>query len=61
MCTKFGLNTIDDLPKEIFKNNLLKEGGLFVLEHTPRNNYKEFDFFAREKNYGTTVFSFFQL
>jgi 16S rRNA (guanine(966)-N(2))-methyltransferase RsmD len=57
----YALNTIDDLPKEIFKNNLLKEGCMFVLEHTPRNNYKEFDFFAREKNYGTTVFSFFQL
>jgi len=57
----YALTSIDEIPREIFKNKLLKPGGLFVLEHTPRNNYVAFENFKREKNYGTTVFSFFQI
>lgn len=56
----YALGSIDEIPLQIFKNNLLKPEGWFVLEHTPRNNYQKFEHFKREKNYGTTVFSFFQ-
>lgn len=55
----YALETIDDLPKKIIEKNLLKPGGMFVLEHTPRNNYVGFDKFVSERNYGTTLFSFF--
>jgi 16S rRNA (guanine966-N2)-methyltransferase len=55
----YALNTIDDLPKLIFEKKLLKEGGWFVLEHTPRNNYEKFPFYRTQRNYGTTVFSVF--
>jgi len=55
----YALTTIDDLPKQIFEKKLLKNKGWFVLEHTPRNDYKKFPFFSTERNYGTTVFSIF--
>ncbi len=55
----YALTTIDDLPRQIFERKLLKPGGWFVIEHTPRNNYKDFPFYARERNYGTTIFSIF--
>lgn len=55
----YALQTIDDIPKLIFEKNLLKPGGWFVLEHTPRNNYETYPYFKRAKNYGTTIFSFF--
>jgi 16S rRNA (guanine966-N2)-methyltransferase len=55
----YALTTIDDLPKRIFEKQLLKKEGIFILEHTPRNDYKTFPFFSRERNYGTTVFSIF--
>lgn len=55
----YALTTIDDLPKQIFEKQLLKKNGWFVLEHTPRNDYKTFPFYKSEKNYGTTVFSTF--
>lgn len=55
----YALGTIDDLPIEIFKYQLLKADGWFVLEHTPRNNYEKFPFFKTSRNYGTTVFSIF--
>jgi 16S rRNA (guanine(966)-N(2))-methyltransferase RsmD len=55
----YALGNIDDLPKLIFEKQLLNENGWFVLEHTPRNDYKKFPFYKTEKNYGTTVFSIF--
>lgn len=55
----YALTNIDDLPKLIFEKKLLNKGGWFVLEHTPRNDYKTFPFYKTERNYGTTVFSIF--
>lgn len=55
----YALTNIDDLPKKIFEKKLLKKNGWFVLEHTPRNNYKLFPFYKTERNYGTTVFTTF--
>jgi 16S rRNA (guanine966-N2)-methyltransferase len=55
----YALSSIDDLPKIMFEKKLLNKNGWFVLEHTPRNDYKNFPFFKSERNYGTTVFSIF--
>ena len=55
----YALTNIDDLPKCVFDQKLLKSDGIFVLEHTPRNDYQEHPYFYRIKNYGTTVFTFF--
>mgnify|MGYP001346113039 CR=1 FL=1 len=55
----YALQNIDDLPVLIFQKKLLKPGGRFVLEHTPRNNYESFEHFVSARNYGTTVFSTF--
>lgn len=55
----YALTTIDELPKLIFEKQLLNTGGWFVLEHTPRNSYKNFPFYKNERNYGTTIFSIF--
>jgi 16S rRNA (guanine(966)-N(2))-methyltransferase RsmD len=55
----YALGNIDDLPKLIFEKQLLSTKGWFVLEHTPRNDYKKFAYYATERNYGTTIFSIF--
>ncbi|WP_018629501.1 RsmD family RNA methyltransferase [Niabella aurantiaca] len=55
----YALATIDELPRIIIEKQLLKENGWFVLEHTPRNDYKPFEKYSFEKNYGTTIFSVF--
>ncbi|HEX8332629.1 MAG TPA: RsmD family RNA methyltransferase [Segetibacter sp.] len=55
----YALGTIDELPKIIVSKKLIAPDGYFVLEHTPRNNYEQFDGFSFQRNYGTTVFSFF--
>ncbi|GAA4330990.1 RsmD family RNA methyltransferase [Flaviaesturariibacter amylovorans] len=55
----YALATIDEIPRKIFQHGLLKPGGWFILEHTPRNDYKGFPHFRWERNYGTTVFTLF--
>jgi 16S rRNA G966 N2-methylase RsmD len=55
----YALNTIDDLPRVIFDKGLLKDGGWFILEHTPRNDYKTFTGYRTERKYGTTIFTIF--
>ncbi len=55
----YALSTIDEIPKIIKSQKLIKENGYFVLEHTPRNNYETYDGFNFQRSYGTTVFSFF--
>ena len=55
----YALTNIDDLPRVVFEKNLLKPGGWFVLEHTPRNDYKKTAHYKTERNYGTTIFSIF--
>jgi 16S rRNA (guanine(966)-N(2))-methyltransferase RsmD len=55
----YALTNIDELPKLVFEKQLLNPGGWFILEHTPRNDYKSFPFYKTEKKYGTTIFSIF--
>jgi 16S rRNA (guanine(966)-N(2))-methyltransferase RsmD len=55
----YALGNIEDLPTIIFKKQLLNYGGWFILEHTPRNDFKGFPFFRTERKYGTTLFSIF--
>ncbi len=55
----YALQNIDEIPQLVFEKNMLLPGGIFVLEHTPRNDYQKHPNFTRLKNYGTTVFTFF--
>lgn len=55
----YALQNIDDIPMLVFEKNMLQPGSIFVLEHTPRNDYQQHPHFTRMKNYGTTIFSFF--
>ena len=55
----YALGSIDELPKLIVGKKLLSPNGYFVLEHTPRNQYQTYTGFLMQRNYGTTLFSFF--
>jgi 16S rRNA (guanine966-N2)-methyltransferase len=55
----YALETINDLPNIIFSKKILKKNGWFILEHTPGNDYTNFDNYKSQRNYGTTVFSIF--
>ncbi len=57
----YALSTIDELPSMILSRELLNPEGVFVLEHTPRNRYETYPGFVKQRNYGTTIFSFFEI
>lgn len=56
----YALGSIDELPRIIIEKKIISDMGYFVLEHTPRNDYKTFAGYCFERNYGTTIFSFFE-
>jgi len=51
---------MDELPQLVFDKQMLLPGGLFIMEHTHRNDYQMHPSFLRMKNYGSTVFTFFK-
>lgn len=55
----YGLTTLDTIPEVIFRNMMLKPGGLLVLEHNPSHTFTEARQFAEVRKYGQTHFSFF--
>jgi 16S rRNA (guanine966-N2)-methyltransferase len=48
------------LPDLIFKHQLLKPNGIFILEHDTLNRFTAHPNLTDERNYGKTVFSFFE-
>lgn len=56
----YDLKELETIPELIFKNNLLKEGGLFVLEHGKQNNFEDNPHFIERRVYGSVNFSFFR-
>ena len=56
----YALPQIPELPDIILSRNLLKEGGLFVLEHGKQNVFSRHPRFVEHRSYGSVNFSFFQ-
>lgn len=55
----YALPWLDKLPDMIMHGNLLKQEGLFALEHDHRHSFKNHPLFTRERQYGDGIFSFF--
>ena len=56
----YPLPNLSSLPTEVFKYDLLKEDGLFVVEHDNKHDFSKHELCFKEKNYGQAIFSFFQ-
>jgi 16S rRNA (guanine966-N2)-methyltransferase len=55
----YPLPNLNSIPDEIFKYDTLAPEGIFVLEHNPNHDFKKHLRYKEERNYGTTIFSFF--
>ncbi len=55
----YDLKELATIPGLIFKNDLLKENGIFVLEHSKNNDFSEMPEFVEKRVYGSVNFSFF--
>lgn len=56
----YALKELKEIPNLIFENNLLKEDGLFVLEHGKEYQFEEHPHFIEHRSYGSVNFSFFR-
>ena len=56
----YELEQLPLIPDLIFARNLLKAEGLFVLEHSAKNNFSQHPHFVEHRNYGNVNFSFFE-
>lgn len=56
----YELTNIEEIPDLIFKKNILKPDGLFILEHSVINDFSNHPNFENKRNYGNVNFSFFR-
>lgn len=56
----YPLPNIDEIPDLIFKYDMVKPEGWFVMEHNQNHSYEKHPNFSQVRNYGKTYFSFFE-
>ena len=56
----YDLNGIPEIPVAVFQKNLLKPGGLLIVEHQSLQNLSNHPGFREQRKYGHSSFSFFQ-
>ena len=57
----YDLQQLPLLPDLIFRHDLLKPEGLFILEHSAKNNFENHPNFLEHRHYGNVNFSFFKM
>lgn len=57
----YELEKLAEIPNLIFAQNLLKDDGLFVLEHSAKHSFTNHPNFVDHRNYGNVNFSFFEV
>ena len=57
----YGHERLIDLPDLIFDHDLLREGGVFVLEHPEEHTFGQHPKFTEHRRYGRVNFTFFNL
>ena len=56
----YALKELESIPSRIFEAGLLKEDGIFVLEHGKDNHFEDDPHFIEHRHYGSVNFSFFR-
>ncbi|WNM18407.1 RsmD family RNA methyltransferase [Flavobacterium capsici] len=51
----------EKIPELVFKNNILSEEGMLIIEHSKHTSLEHLEFFTSARNYGGSVFSFFEI
>ncbi|MBQ4520212.1 MAG: RsmD family RNA methyltransferase [Bacteroidaceae bacterium] len=56
----YALKELSQIPELVFSNNLLKDNGIFVLEHGKEYNFEQHPYFVEHRAYGSVNFSIFK-
>jgi len=57
---EFSLENFSKIPELVFKNKLLEEDGVLIVEHSKHTNLSELENYSHSKSYGGNTFSFFE-
>lgn len=57
----YDMEGIEKIPELVFKNNLLAENGILILEHSKETKLDEVTHFIEKRKYGNINFSFFEI
>lgn len=57
----YDLPNLEEIPQLVIQAGLLKEDGLFILEHSRKNDFSDMPEFDELRTYGSVNFSFFTL
>ncbi|WP_299886448.1 RsmD family RNA methyltransferase [uncultured Lacinutrix sp.] len=57
----FSLEKFSKIPDLVFKNNLLENEGLLIVEHSKHTDISHLNHYSYSKNYGGSMFSFFEI
>ncbi len=55
----FDVEIFSKIPELVFKNNLLEEEGLLIIEHSKHTDLSHLEHYSHSKKYGGNMFSFF--
>ncbi|MDR0575555.1 MAG: RsmD family RNA methyltransferase [Tannerella sp.] len=55
----YSLALLPDIPCQVLEKNILREGGVFVMEHSRENDFSGLPFFYQRRVYGAVNFSIF--
>ena len=55
----YALKELPEVPELVFKRNLLREGGIFIMEHPKTNDFSHLPYFSQHRVYGSVNFSIF--
>ncbi len=58
---EFDVDTFLKIPELIFKNNLLEDNGVLIIEHSKHTDLSHLEHYKNSRNYGGNMFSFFEL
>lgn len=56
----FSLELFSKIPELVFQNELLDSDGVLIVEHAKQTDLSHLPYFSYSKNYGSSVFSFFE-
>jgi 16S rRNA G966 N2-methylase RsmD len=56
----YTLKDLNKIPERILALNLLKEDGIFVMEHSREYDFSALPFFLQKRTYGSVNFSIFR-
>lgn len=55
----YDLQELPDIPQKILEGNLLRSGGLFIMEHPKKYDFSALPLFIQHREYGAVNFSLF--